>query len=859
VWWKFWRQRSRDRDLADEIAFDLAAEAEERRAAGLSPEQAARASRRDFGNVLRVQERTRETWGWGPVERLARDARYALRQLARSPGFTAVAVLSLALGIGVNTAIFTLINVTMLKSLPVSRPEELLHVTTTTPAVGKGSGLTREHWQSFRERQDVFDSAFAYGSTGNADLANGGEPRPVNVGLVTGEFFPTLGVHALAGRLLNDSDDRPGCSGVAVLTYDFWQREHGGRPDIVGRTFSLSGQPFQIAGVVEPPFFGIEYGYHTPIWIPHCATTLLRPGTTWQAGVMVGRVKPGVTIEQARARLATIPAPFGRGSYTAVPFAKGQGYLRASYGDALWTLMAIVAVVLLITCVNLANLLLARAAARQREIAVRLALGAGRGALLRQLLVESLMLSVAGAGLGIFVAHQGSAALVRMLIRPGQVVLDLSPDWRVLSFSIAAGVLTGILFGFAPAWRAVRVDLHIAMKPAGRASLGRLASAKALVASQVALSLVLVVAAGLLVSTWRRTAALDPGFRPGGVLIAEVTARFSSAPAPLFDRVLDRLRAVPGVAAAAPSSRTPFSNLSSGVEIDRLPGAAEAKTVVSFMEVGSEYFAALGAPLLAGRAFNSGDSPHSPPVVIVGEEFARRYVPGASALGARFSARWRSVTGPPFEIVGIVGNTKEASLREPDRPVVYFALAQNPQPGALRAFTIRSNRPTAALAADVKAVLAEIDPRLSVTLRSLQSRIDETLRLPRTLALLSAFFGILALLLAAVGLYGVVQYSVQRRRSEIGVRLALGAGRGRVLRLVLRDVGLIVLAGIALGAPLSLAANRLVSRFLFGVQPNDPAILAAAAVALALVAAAAAAAPARRAAKLDPMAVLRDD
>jgi predicted permease len=823
----------RERDLDDELAFDLAADTEERIAAGMSRRDAEHASRKDFGSVLVAKERSRATWRGALALRILRDFRYALRQLARSPGFATVAVLTLALGIGVNTAVFSVIDVVMLQALPVPHPEQLARITRPGPLIGKDSGWTRALFTDFRAQQDVFDGVFGYGSTGRVDLNDGGEPRPVNVGLVTGDFFRALGVRATAGRLLADADDRAGCPAVAILTHEFWQSEFAGRPDVVGTTIHLSGQPFEIAGVAEPPFFGIEFGYGAPVWTSQCATRYLRPGTTWQVGAVVGRLKPGVTISQAQSRLAAM-------KLGAVPFDKGDRSLHRNYGDALLIVMAVSGVVLLIACANLAGLLLARAAAREREIAVRMAIGAGRGAIVRQLLTESLLLSTAGALAGIVVARWAGRALVALLAGPRPLPLDLSPDWRVLVFSIAAAALTGILFGLVPAWRASRVDLQSAMKVAGRPTATR--TRGWLVAAQVALSLVLVAASGLLVSTWRRIAAIDPGFRPQGVLVVETTARAprytTDSRLALYARIHDRLRSLPGVTLAAESFLTPFSYQSAGFPVSE-------GQFVPFNEIGPGYLAAIGARLIAGRDLTASDGN----VAIVTESFARRFFGDAAAIGHELSGR---------RIIGVIADIKDESLRDSSGAQVYLPIAGFPPTGAFHSFVIRTPNPTA-LAPQVRAVLADLDPHLTVAVRSLQSRIDESLSIPRSLGLLSGFFGVLAVLLSALGLYGVVQYGVARRRAEIGVRMALGASGAQVVRAVLRDAARVVGIGIAIGLPLAVAANRLLTSFLYGVDPADAAILIAAAVTLVVAAAAAAFLPARRAAALDPIAALRHD
>jgi putative ABC transport system permease protein len=871
-------------ELDREMTFHIAERAEALEAQGMDPDAARLEARRRFGNYGQQKESTRERDLLVWLDTLLADLRYAVRALIKAPGFAAVAIVSLALGIGANTAIFTLLNIAMFKPLPVSHPEELVELTISGGPASKGPArFSQRLWEELRDRQDIFAGVLAYGSTGSADLSTGGEARPIAVGLVTGGFFSTLGVRAVSGRTLVDADDRPGCGGVAVLTHGFWQSEYGGARDVIGRSVAINNQPFLILGIAEPGFTGIDHGYDAPVWAPQCAGIILRGAGNYSGGgAVVARLKPGSTLEQSRARLALLaPAlleatvPAGASGPAAEQyrnlklgvssFSRGFPFLQMQYGEALLVLMGLAGVVLLVACANVANLLLARATARQRELAVRLALGAGRLRIIRQVLTESLLLSLLGALLGIGVAAWGSRVLVGLLSRQGRVALDLSPDAMVLGFTVAVGVLTGVLFGLAPALRAVRVDPQAAMQPGARGTVqghSRFALGKGLVVAQVALSLVMITGAGLLLGSWRRLSSLEPGFRPEGVLLVRANSRpAGSAPerlAETYRAILDRMRALPSVTVASAAGTTPFGNAdaSTSIEVEGFTPIAESESRVRVNQVSEGFFASIGAELVAGRDFTPADAGATPRVAVVSEELGRRFFRDPTPVGRRFRVQGSST---PIEIIGVARDVKERSLREANQPTMYYALRQMTEPWVEMSFALRTEGNPGLLASGAKAVLAELAPRFTLTIGTLQEQVDRSVQLPRTLGMLSGFFGGLALLLAAIGLYGIMAYSVARRRNEIGVRIALGAAEGRIVGMVLGDVGRMVGAGIAIGVGLSLVVTRLIATFLFGVKPGDPATLAGAALALAAVGVGAALLPARRAARLDPVAALRGE
>ena len=890
-WWSRFRNQSRSddlsRDVDREIRFHLAEREDELVQQGMSPADARHEARRRFGSVAYHMEETRERDLFLWLDTLLRDLRYALRSLRGAPVFAIVTVLSLALGIGANTAIFSIIDAVMLKSLPVSRPEELVKLVRFTD----GDEFTNPLWEAIRDRQDVFDGAFAFGTTG-FNLAAGGEARRVRANWVTGDYFTTLGVRAEVGRTILHADDYRGCPGAAVLSDGFWRSEYGGDERAIGKSISLDGHPFPIIGVADPRFFGVSVGERPQVFVPLCAEDIfagadsfLDQRGTWLLQI-VARPKPGLTMGQVNARLAslapaiaeaTLPknwpadaiAEYRRAGLSAEPAANGFSDLRGTYKKALYILMAIVGLVLAVACANVANLLLARAAAREREMAVRLALGASRARLARQMITESLLLSILGAAFGSAFAVWGSKVLVSMLSQSGRsVLLDLSPDRMVLLFTVAVATVTGLVFGVVPAWRAGRVDPQAAMKARGRGVAeghSRFRIGKALVAAQVALSLVLIAGAGLLIGSWRSLATLDPGFRREGILIVGANIHATNTPADqrsaLFARMLARLRSIPGVQSASMSDLTPVGPASWNGRLDVAGFTPKSRRDdLAWMNAVSDgYFNTLAVPLLRGRDFDSRDGASGPKVVIVSDAMARRFFGTVDVVGRRFRVEDGRDFSPPVEIVGVVGDTKYRSLRDTAPPIVYYPQNQQGIEREGRQFELRMDVASPALLASIKGAIAEFSPKISLDIHTLDAQLSASTALARTIAMLSGFFGALALLLASIGLYGIMAYTVARRRNEIGVRIALGAEYGRVVRMVLGEVGRIVLTGVAIGLVLSLVVIRLVKAFLYGVGPTDPLTLAMSAAVLLAVGICAAALPARRAARLDPVAALREE
>jgi predicted permease len=837
--------------------------------------------------------------GWKCVfETLWQDARYGARVLRLNPGFTLVAALSLALGIGANTAIFELVNSVRLRTLPVTNPEELVKVQIAERKLASGSfngaysALTNPQWEAIRDRQRVLAKVAAW-NVDTFNLATGGEERKAHGMWVSGEFFGTLGVPAVIGRTFTATDDRRGCAAPGVvISYAFWQREFGGSPAVLAKKITVEGHPFEILGVTPASFYGIEVGRSYDVAIPLCADPMVRGEDarldvrrSWWLST-IGRLKPGVSLKQAAAQLDsisaglfhdTLPQPYNPENVraylgyrlTALPASTGFSSLRRQYESPLWILLAIAGAVLLIACANLANLMLARASAREREIAVRLAMGASRGRLIRQMLSESLLLATGGALLGALLAQWLSQALVSLLSTTSTAMyFNLDPDWRVLGFTAALAVATCALFGLAPALRATRAEPGTVMKATGRgvtAGRDRFGLRRALVIAQVALSLVLMAGALLFVRSLRNLLTLDAGFQQEGVLIT--TLDFRAVRVPKERRVAyktelrERVRAIPGVEFAASVSYLPLNgsswNQSAVLEKD---GKWQSVGDVLLNRISPGYFRTMGAPLLAGRDFDAHDNLSSGRVAIVNESFARKYLPGGSPIGKQF--RLEEMPGhanSSFEIVGLARNMKYTDLRDEFSPGAFFPEAQEDDPDLSDQLAIRSNLVFTALLPAVKKAIAEASPDISIGFLPFRTSIVNGLVRERLMATLSGFFGILAALLATIGLYGVISYMVARRRNEIGIRLALGADRGTVIAMVLREGVVLVAIGIAAGAGLALGVAATAESLVFGLKPRDPFTLVTAAVALALVGMFASYVPARRAAGLDPLIALREE
>jgi predicted permease len=827
---------------------------------------------------------------------LLADIRYGIRTLRLNPGFTTIAILSLALGIGANAAIFQLLNAVRLRTLPVAEPERLAMVQFADTKGQRGShatpypALTNPQWERLRDSQDAFSGVLAWWPN-NFGMGSPSNLRPVRGLFVSGDFFRVLGVPSIRGHAFTAADDHRGC-GIpgAVISYAFWQGQFGGEASAIGSKLTLNDRPVEVIGIAPASFTGLEVGRGFDVAVPICSQAawiggnMLDSGTTWWLNVM-GRLKPGGTLAQASARLkllspglfqSTLPANYPRINIqdylnfklTAVPAASGVSMLRRDYTDPLLLLLITAGLVLVIACANLANLMLARTAAREHEIAVRLAIGASSSRLIRQLMAESLLLAGSGAVAGLYLSGILSRFLIAMLTTPGDPIsLDLTLDRAVLAFTVALATLTCLLFGLTPAWRATRIAAVDAMRTKGRGVAGnreRFGVRQILVASQVALSLVLVAGALLFSGSLRKLLAVDAGFQQNGVLLAGIDFHRVQIPADrriaFKQQLLDKLRALPGIDGAAEVQIPPLSGGSTSNSVWVDGGESARKVEVYFNWVSSGYLKTMGMPLLAGRDFQARDTASAPRVAIVNQSFAHKLGLGDNPVGKSLR-RENTPTEPEIsvEIVGLVRDSKYIDLREDFRPIVFLSIDQNAgsRPGA--ELVIRSSAPLSDAIARTRAAIAETSGEITVDLESFPSTVAQGLIRDRLMATLSSFFGILAILIAAIGLYGVMSYLVARRTNEIGVRIALGANQSQILWMILRQSAGLLAVGLAAGAILTIAAGQTVKSLLFGLQPNDAGTLAIAIVLLTIVTQAAGYFPARRAARLEPTAALREE
>ena len=897
-WPRFFRRRYWDQERARELEAYLQIETDENIARGMTPEDARHAALKKLGNRIQIREEIYSLNTVGFLESLWQDLHYALRQLRRSPGFTIAAVLSLALGIGANTAIFTLLDQVVLRVLPVRNPQELVQMHWDGASYGpniSGDALSFPLYRDLRDHNQVFSDVLCYHQM-VFGVRYRDQSERVEGELVSGNYFDALGVKPAIGRILTPEDDRvPGGHPLAVLSYDYWMERFHSDPGIIGQTITTNGFPLTVIGVSGRGFHGMEVGNSANIYVPIMMRNQVTPrmwtdmfGLEVRRGRwvrVIGRLKPGITREQAKASLQPLfhsilemevlqkdfanvtdeaRKAFLRSSLGIIPAARGRSSVREQYGTPLLLLMAIVGLVLLLACANVANLLLARATGRQRETAIRRALGAGNRRIARQSLVESILLGFLGGTAGVLLAIWTDHLLLGMIgVEDVRLGLSSTPDLRILGFALAVSVLTAILFGLAPAFGASRLDLAPALKEETAGAMGgthpRLR--QLLVVAQVFVSVLLLIAAGLFVRTLANLRWLDPGFRPHNVIAFTIDPSLNGYSVEqkrqLFNQLLERLRANPGVESA-------------GIGLVRLLGDAwwgSPVTVEGYhpgpgddMQVGFNgatdgYLASLGIRLLAGRDFSAEDFVRKKPIALVNESFARHFFADRPAVGRHFGYGADKGTKTDIEIIGVVKDTKYSNMRQdvPRQAIVKF------QPNALSATVYaRTHADVRQMYSSIRQTVRDLDPNLAVLeMRTMEDQLDLILTTERMVAGLAAAFGLLATILAAVGLYGIMAFNVARRTREIGIRMALGARRGNVSWLVMREVLLLVIAGTAVALPAAWVLTRFIRSQLYQIEPHDPATIAAATLLLALVAVLAGYIPARRATRVDPIRALR--
>lgn len=893
--WMLIRRRQFDADLEEEMRLHLELRQQDQIRAGLSPREAHRAASRRFGNPTLLKEQSHMVWGWEWLESFLQDAAYGTRAMLRSPGLTIVALLSLALGIGANTAIFSLLDAVMLRSLPVKNPAQLV-------LLGKGnaSGITDDFartqlysypfYRRMRAENQVFSDTAAIFSMTNAVhgyVEGRAESEPMNVQLVSGAYFSTLGVNALLGRTLNDADDNSeGDHPVAVISYAWWKRSLARDPNVMNRTLKLGATTYNIVGVAPPEFFGTKVGEAPDMWVPLSMVKAVPPNfggyneNFSESLLIMGRLKPGVSIAEATANVNLLfrqilisfagaqinqenQQKLDHTKVPLTPMATGLSSLRRQFSEPLQILMAVVALVLLIACANIANLLLARSTARARELAVRQALGARRTRLIRQLITESVVLALVGGLLGIALASIANRLLVGMVsggLDP--ISLDVSIDSRLLLFTIVVTIATALIFGTVPAFRATRLQLTDTLK-AGRGPQGTSAKnplAKALVISQVALSLVLMVGAGLFLRSLVNLNNVDPGFKKENVLRLNIDSSSAGYKAEepravaLDHEIENRVSTLPNVKAASFSAFT-FHEGSWSSNI-ALPGKKIDESInINHNVVGVGYLDTMQIPLLAGRNFLPTDTSTSQRVAIISEHTAKTLFPIGNPIGRHYGVG----DDKPENDVTVIGVVKDVKFDElTEEPVNLDYLPYTQRPWGFGDFEVRYTGDFASVAAAVQQTIRSIDRNLPITqVTTLDEQVTRSITNQRLVAQLSTFFGLLAVFLSCIGIYGVMSYVVTRRTNEIGIRMALGAGRSKMRWMVLREILILVSIGVVIGIPATLAGNRLVSNMLFGLKSTDPFTLVGSTVMLLIVASIAGFLPARRASLVDPMVALR--
>ncbi|HEY1160901.1 MAG TPA: ABC transporter permease [Terracidiphilus sp.] len=892
-------QRERvEREMDEELRGFLDASTEAKKRAGMAPDEAAYAARVEMGSTNAVKHRIRSA-GWETAAgNLWQDLRYSVRMLAKSPGFTLVAVLSLALGIGANTAIFSLMEVVMLRSLPVDEPGQLV-LFGDGRAAGSNDSLPNDNsrlfsypfYRSFSQKNEVFSGVTAIDSIEfgtHATLAGGGREM-LHASLVSGTYFSVLGVNPNRGRVLTEADDQtPGSGTVAVASYSWWLR-HGNDPATVGKTVHIEGTDYTIVGIAPQGFFGVTVGESPDFWIPLSMEKEISPGWNgvdrkwFQSLYLVARLKPGVTVNQASANTNLLFKQYIRTEYLGqspsqkdladaehayielTSAARGLSRLRRQFSLPLEILITIAGLVLLIACANLASLLLARGTSRSREFAMRMAIGATRPRIIRQLLTESFELALLGAVLGVASAWKAGHLLLTMASHSTEVAaMNVSPNLRVLGFTLALTIFTALLFGVTPAIRATRLDLTRSLKQ-GRgiaAPASRISLARALIVAQIALSLVLLAGASLFLRSLVNLTKVDTGFNKQNVLVLsldEYTAGLllDARLVTLQKQIEDRVQMLPGVHAASFSMFTFNQGMwSNDLTMQGIPRTPENSHDVLYNVVGDGFFSTMSLPIVAGRGFDERDKIDSPQVAVINQTMAHMFFPNSSPIGHHFGLGDDPSHSADIEIIGVVKNAKYHALDESPETAAYFPYSQRVQ--YFGNFSVCYSGDAGQIIPAVRHAIAEVNPNVLVgSISSLTEQVEESTSNQRLVARLSSFFSVLAAFLVCIGIYGLLSYSVARRTSEIGVRMALGAKRSNVLWLILREILVLVAIGIAIGVPVALAGNRLAAKLLYGLSPADPATLLAAIAMLIAIAVLAGYLPARKASLVEPTVALR--
>lgn len=884
--WALFCRRRRDRELDEEIQAHLKMAAQDRIERGEQPQAAELAARREFGNRTLIGETTREMWGWNGLERLWQDTRYALRGMRRSPAFTAVTVLLLALAIGANTAIFSIIDMLLLRTLPVRAPAQLVEFLNQYPGDPALNVFSWRSYEHYRDHNHVF-SAITGDRPSRLRLSGDGlEPELVNGDCVVGNFFQVLGIKPAEGRLIQGADDNLAdpASAVAVLSWSYWKSRFNLDPAILGKRIVVENVPVTIIGVAPRDFFGLQFGFQPDVWIPFAVGRRIDPHGAASLGALrlIARLKPNVSIEQARSEMAglfrwTLNERTGASKdplmrqlrFTVEPAGSGLSTaVRDRFAKPLTALMAVAGFLLLLACTNVASMLLARGAARRREMAVRVSLGASRFRLVRQVLTESLLLSASGGMLGILLAYFGAAAIV-LIVTSGRFVgpaprieMQALPDMHVLLFTAGAALLTGVLFGLAPAWNAFNSSPAFSLRDAGRAADTRLHRlfGKSLVAAQIALSVGLLSAAGLFIGNLSKLNHIDLGFQRDHVLLMSLDSAGSGYRREKLSRayqgLLGRLQSIPGVQSATIAGGTPISGAGASrfVTVEGYVERPEDRRYVAVNWVAPKYFETLRTPLLAGRDFTLEDRGREP-VAVVNEAMARYYFSHSEPIGKYITLDDDS---RHYRIVGIVGNAKYYNVREPARRTIYLDTYQARQPGSELA--LRTNVNPRAVVDSVRRTIRELLPGvLVVRVTTLADQVDASIVPERLTAKLSGAFGVLGSLLAAIGMYGLLAYMAVRRVNEIGIRMALGATKNAIARMMFGEALKVTCIGLLIGVPTAYCATHFAAALISDLQVKGLFPIVFAAAAMMLIALIAAYLPAYRAASTDPMQALRHE